>query len=92
MDVDTRYTSQTMVIMREVLGTRFGIETRELSLDTPLASLGLDSLGFIEYLFEIEKALNITLPDVPRDLQTVEALVAFIAREAQRQATSAVPT
>jgi len=81
-----------MLVMREVLGARFGIDTQELSLDTPLASLGLDSLGFIEYLFEIEKALNITLPDVPRELQSVGALVAFIAREAQRQAPSAVST
>ena len=77
--------------MRSVLAERFGIFDQQLSHDQPLASLGLDSLGFVEYVFELEAALKITLPDVPRDIGTVGAFVAFIDSEFKRQGRGAIP-
>ena len=71
---------------------RFGIAIQQLIPDQPLESLGLDSLGFVEYVFELEKALNITLPDVPRDIATVGALVGFIDSEVKAQSGSNSPT
>jgi len=71
--------------MREVLIRRFDIDASDLSDERALDSLGLDSLGFVEYVFEVEKALNITLPDVPRDISTVGALVGLIEREVAKQ-------
>lgn len=75
----------TVAAMRGVLAKRFGIEDADLSFDRPLDSLGLDSLAFIEYCFEIEGELGITLPDVPRDLATVGDLAHFIHAEASRK-------
>lgn len=77
--------------MRAVLAERFGILDQQLSNDQPLDSLGLDSLGFVEYVFELEAALKITLPDVPRDIGTVGALVAFIDSEVKKQRKGAIP-
>lgn len=84
--------SQTIDIMLSLLTESFGIDKQQLALDQPLDSLGLDSLAFVEYLFELEKALNITLTDVPRDVETVGALVAFIDSEAKRQSRDKIPT
>ena len=84
--------SKTIDVMRRVLTERFGIDHERLSAEQPLDGLGLDSLGFIEYVFELEKALKITLPDVPRDLATVGALVAFIDSEVNGQAARKPPT
>ena len=83
---------QTIDVMRSVLMERFGIAIQQLIPDQPLESLGLDSLGFVEYVFELEKALNITLPDVPRHIATVGALVGFIDSEVKAQSGSNSPT
>lgn len=77
--------SRVTETMRTVLADRFGILGQQFSQDQPLESLGLDSLGFVEYMFELESVLKITLPDVPRDIGTVGALVAFIDSEARKQ-------
>jgi acyl carrier protein len=78
---DTRMIDTMLGVLKE----RFGVELQRLDLDQPLASLGLDSLAFVEYTFELEKALKITLPDVPRDTVTVGDLVAFINSEMSKQ-------
>jgi acyl carrier protein len=76
----------TLEIMRQVITERFGIDGNLLTADQPIASLGLDSLAFIEYSFELEKELRITLPDLPRDLVTVGDLARFVHGEVGRQA------
>ncbi len=77
--------------MRTVLADRFGIFDQQLAHDQSLQSLGLDSLGFVEYVFELESVLKITLPDVPRDIMTVGAFVTFIDSEFKRQGRGAIP-
>ena len=78
--------SHTIDVMREVLAEHFGIVQQHLELDCPLDALGLDSLSFVEYLFDVEKALKITLPDVPSNLTTVGELVLFVDAEFKKQA------
>ena len=82
----------TIDIMREVLVDKFGIEVAMLGEDQTIESLGLDSLTFIEYIFELEKELHIVLPDPPRDLVTIGSLVRFIEGEVSRQASTAAAT
>ena len=82
--------SATLATMREVLARRYGIDDQTLTVDRELASLGLDSLAFIEYTFELEKALHIVLPDLPRDMVTVGDMARFVEHEVRRQARGAV--
>jgi len=84
--------SRTIAIMLGLLVENFGVAKEQLALDQRLDALGIDSLAFLEYVFELEKTLNITLPDVPRDLETVGALVAFVDSEVKRQHPSYSPT
>ena len=76
----------TLGTMREVLARRFGIDNPAFDESTELASLGLDSLAFIEYSFELEKELHIVLPDLPRDMVTIGDLARFVEGEVRRQA------
>ena len=76
----------TLATMREVLAQRFGIDNPGLDESTELASLGLDSLAFIEYSFELEKELHVVLPDLPRDMVTIGDLARFVEGEVRRQA------
>jgi acyl carrier protein len=78
--------ADTIAAMRRVLSKRFGIENPDLSEDSALSTLGLDSLAFIEYAFELEGELHIHLPDIPRDLGTVGDFARFVHSEVLRQA------
>ena len=82
--------SEILATMREVLARRYGIGDPTLNEDRELASLGLDSLAFIEYTFELEKALHVVLPDLPRDMVTIGDMARFVEREVSRQARAVV--
>lgn len=77
--------ADTIAAMRRVLSKRFGIDEPDLSDHCGLSTLGLDSLAFIEYTFELENQLRITLPDVPRELSTVGDLARFVHTEVLKQ-------
>ena len=75
----------TLATMRQVLASRFGVEVDKLDENADLASLGLDSLGFVEYAFDLEVALHITLPDVPRDIVKVGDFACYVHGEVVKQ-------
>lgn len=76
--MDTTKQEHLITLMREVLATRFGIEKASLQLDDKLDTLGLDSMGFVEYVFEIEAALNVRFPDMPREIESIRDFVEFV--------------
>ncbi len=49
-----------------------------LTLDAPLQSLGIDSLGTVELLWNIEDAFKIKLPSEPVDLPTLGDVVRYV--------------
>src|SRR6266576_2901936 len=77
--------------MRAVLAKRFGIERSSLDLDQPIESLGLDSMAFVEYVFDLETELNIIFPDVPTHLVTLRDFVQFVCDEVTIQRQRAEP-
>lgn len=79
----------TLTTMRQVLAKRFGIQLDHLDEDAELATLGLDSLGFIEYAFDLEVALHIALPEVPRNIEKVGEFARYIHGEVVKQSTQA---
>lgn len=84
--------ADTIAAMRRVLSTRFGIENPDLSADCELSTLGLDSLAFIEYAFELESDLLVTLPDLPRELSTIGDFAKYVHAEVLRQVVERDPT
>ena len=49
-----------------------------LTLDAPLEGLGIDSLGTVELLWNIEDAFKIKLPSDPVNLPTLGDVVRFV--------------
>lgn len=49
-----------------------------LTLDAPLEGLGIDSLGTVELLWNIEDSFQIKLPSDPVDLQTLGDVVRYV--------------
>ena len=59
-----------------------------LTLDAPLESLGIDSLGTVELLWNIEEAFRIKLPSAAVDLHTLGDVVAYVDELAARPAAA----
>lgn len=63
------------------------LEPEDVSLDSTLESLGIDSLGLVESIFAIEEAFDINVPfnannpqESEFDISTVASIIAGIKR------------
>lgn len=70
-----------------ILAEQAGFEPSEVSRDSSLDSLGLDSLGLVESFFAIEEAFDISVPFDAHDsgvegaeLSSVASLIAAVER------------
>ena len=61
-----------------ILVNDYKLQPERLLLDAPLESLGIDSLGTVELLWNIEEAFRIKLPSEPVALATLGDVVRFI--------------
>ena len=52
----------TLVSIKELAAKQFGGDATAVDVDAPVDQLGIDSLGFLEFLFELEDKLNISIP------------------------------
>lgn len=62
-----------------------------LTLDAPLESLGIDSLGTVELLWNVEDAFKIKLPSEPVDLPTLGDVVRFVDELVAKQGMTLAP-
>jgi acyl carrier protein len=68
-----------------ILMKDYKLQPDRLTLDAPLESLGIDSLGSVELLWNIEDAFQIKLPSDPVDLPTLGDVVRFVDELVARQ-------
>ena len=74
-----------------ILMKDYKLSADRLTLDTQLESLGIDSLGTVELLWNIEDAFKIKLPSDPVDLPTLGDVVRFVDELVLTQAADSVP-
>ena len=68
----------TLDTLVAILATDHPAASASLGADTTLASLGIDSLGLAELLFNIEDRFGITLPAEPVALLTLGEVAGYI--------------
>ena len=68
----------TLERLRAILVRDYKLAPEALVPDAPLESLGIDSLGVAELLFNVEDEFGITLPPEPVQLPTIGDVVAYI--------------
>jgi acyl carrier protein len=74
----------TLDTIKELAAKQFGREPHAIDETAPVDKLGIDSLGFLEFLFELEDKFGITIPQESvagvrtlRDLATtIDGLIA----------------
>ena len=52
----------TLDRIKELAANQFGGEATAIDENAPVDQLGIDSLGFLEFLFELEDKLGISIP------------------------------
>jgi acyl carrier protein len=77
----------------EIIADQAIVEPSDLSDESTLEGLGIDSLGLVESIFAIEEAFNIQIPfnanlpnESPLDLSSVATIVQGIEQLIQEQA------
>ena len=77
----------------EIIADQAIVEPSDLSDESTLESLGIDSLGLVESIFEIEEAFNIQIPfnanqpnESSFDISSVASIVQGIEKLIQEQA------
>jgi acyl carrier protein len=68
----------TVERLSKILVKNYKVDPERLTLNEPLAELGIDSLGMAELLFFIEDEFNIKLPFDPVALPTLGDAVSYI--------------
>jgi len=69
-----------------MIAEHFGIDIAKLSPEADVASLGIDSLSMIEFMFQMEEKFNIQMADTRAPLATVADVIAEIERALTLQA------
>jgi acyl carrier protein len=69
----------TLIIIKELASNQFGREPETIDADQSIAELGIDSLGFLEFLFELEDRLAISIPqESVASVKTLRELAAVV--------------
>lgn len=68
----------TLTRLQALLTHDYPLQIDQLGADAALASLGIDSLGVAELLFNVEDEFKLTLPREPVSLVTVGDVACFI--------------
>lgn len=77
----------------EIIAEQAVLETSDVTLESTLEDLGIDSLGLVESIFAIEEAFDITVPfnanepsESDFDISSVASIVAGIEKLVSEQA------
>jgi acyl carrier protein len=62
----------TLVRLRALAAKEFAIDARGLDPVAPLDTLGIDSLGFLEFMFKVEEEFGVCMSD--DDLKSIKTL------------------
>lgn len=68
-------TAGTLERVRKLLAKQLGVPPESIGEDASLEQLGLDSLGALELVFQIEEEFSVKVPDESlKELRTVRAV------------------
>lgn len=66
--------------IQRMMSEQFDLKLEVLTPDAQLETLGVDSLSVIEFMFNIEDAFKIKLPDERVELKTVQDIANVVDR------------
>lgn len=79
----------TLHTIRSLAATQFGGDADAIDIDVPVNQLGIDSLGLLEFLFELEDKFAVSIPpqsmpDIPTLREVAATVDSMLAARAQQ--------
>ena len=81
--------SSSLKELQDLIQEKYGIDPATLDPHESMRDKGFDSLALVEFLFEIEDRLKISLPDPDPSIETLAGLAAVVDRVRAEQAAAA---
>ena len=75
--------------IQNMMVTQFDLKLEDLTPDATLEGLGLDSLSVIEFTFNLEDELKITMPEERVELKTLQDVVNLVDKLVAEQKNAA---
>jgi acyl carrier protein len=73
---------ETLAAIKELAAKQFGGDASAIDAEASFQDLGADSLGMLEFMFELEDQFDISIPqDDAVKLQNLRDLAAFVDRQ-----------
>ena len=80
----------SLPVIRNLAAKQFGSDAETIDVDAPIDQLGIDSLGFLEFLFELEDLVGFPIPQKEVEgVKTLRELATLIDGIADRPAPAA---
>lgn len=77
--------------LQDLIHEKYGIDPATLDPHASMRDKGLDSLAIVEFLFEIEDRMKISLPDPDPSIETLAGLAAVVDRARAEQVGTSAP-
>ena len=74
-----------LALLKQTLNERYDVPLEDIAPDSRLETLGIDSLGLVELMFEVEDRLGVRLPQDFATPTTVSDVVSIVERFLQTQ-------
>ena len=78
----------SLQIIQDMMVKQFDLKPEALTPDATLEGLGLDSLSVIEFTFNLEDELKITMPEERVELKTLQDVVNLVDKLVAEQKTT----
>ena len=75
-----------LATVQELLQRHFQLQPQQVTPESNLADLGVDSLATIEFMFHLEEAFDVSLTEFRDPVQTVGDIAAFVRKAQLAQA------
>jgi acyl carrier protein len=76
---------EILALLKETLHERYDVPLEAITPESHLDTLGIDSLGLVELMFELEDRLGVRLPEDFATPTTVSDVIAVVERFLQSQ-------
>lgn len=72
--------SSTLKELQELIQEKYGLDPSQVDAHTSLRASGVDSLALVEFIFDVEDRMGITVPDDNPNMDTLAELAEAIDR------------
>jgi acyl carrier protein len=72
--------SSTLKELQDLMQEKYGLDASQVDPSASLRASGVDSLALVEFIFDVEDRMGVTVPDDNPNMDTLAELAAAIDR------------